>query len=110
MVFLSSLVLIKLKLLFKFLKVDSIHLSSRSLLVVSYLKVVAAQNHQTILSYQTFGSKESYLFFATEHSVVKNEQNISYILVVFSMVCANFDSVFLTANADRRAVSFTLAE
>ena len=58
--------------LFKFLKVDSIHLSSRSLSAVIYLKVVGAQNHQTILSYRTFGSKEYEPFFTTEHSVVKN--------------------------------------
>ena len=61
-----------LRRLFKFLKVDSIHLSSRSLLAVIYLKVVGAQNQQIILSYRTFSSKESHMFFATKHLVVKN--------------------------------------
>ena len=56
----------------QFLKVDSIHLSSRSLSVVIYLKVMEAQNQQTILSYRAFGSNESYLFFTTKRSVVKN--------------------------------------
>ena len=63
-----------------------------------YLKVVGAQNHQTIFSYRTFGSKESYsyftteqcgskesyLFSATEHLVVKNVDKMSYILVVLA--------------------------
>ena len=62
----------KIRQLFKFLKVNSVYLSSRSLLAVIYLKTLGAQNHQTILSYPTFGSEESYLIFATEHSVVKN--------------------------------------
>ena len=61
-----------LRWLFKYLKIDSIHLSSRSISAVIYLKVVRAQNHPTILSYRTFGSKESYSFFTTKHSVVKN--------------------------------------
>ena len=58
--------------LFEYLKVDSISLSSRSISAVIYLKVVGAQNHPTILSYRTFGSKESKSFFTTEHLVVKN--------------------------------------
>ena len=74
----NKMILIKLtflslrRWLFKYLKVDSIHFSSRSISAVIYLKVVGAQNHPIILYYQKFGSKESYLFFATEHSVVKN--------------------------------------
>ena len=70
--FLSKLNYLHSRWLFKSLKVDLISLSSRSLPAMIYLKVVGAQNHQTILSYQTFGSKESYLFFTTEHSVVNN--------------------------------------
>ena len=69
--------------LIKYLKVDSIHLSSRSISAEVYLKVVGAQNHPTIISYQRFGSKESYSFFATEHLVLKNEKKIVYILMGF---------------------------
>ena len=58
--------------LFKFLNANSIHLSSRSYSAVIYLKVVAAQNQPTILSYRTFGRKESYSSFTTEHSVENN--------------------------------------
>ena len=43
--------------LFKFLKVDSIHLNSRSLSAVIYPNVVGAQNHQTILSCRIFCRK-----------------------------------------------------
>ena len=58
--------------LFKYLKVDSIHLSSRLISAMIYLKVVGAQNHPNILSYQKFCSKESYLLFATKLLIVKN--------------------------------------
>ena len=58
--------------LFEYLKVDSINLSSRSLSVVLYLKVQGSHNQQTIFSYRTLCSKESYPFFTTKHSVVKN--------------------------------------
>ena len=37
--------------LFEFLKADSIHLSSRSLLVVIYPKMMGTQDQQIILSY-----------------------------------------------------------
>ena len=36
-----------------------------------------------ILYYQTFGSKELYLFFATKHLVEKNVKKNPYILMVF---------------------------
>ena len=65
-----------LRWLFKYLKVDSIHMSSRSISAVIYLKMVGAQNHPTILSYRTFSSKESLSFFTTKHSVVKNVKHI----------------------------------
>ena len=62
----------KVRWLLKYLKVDSIHLSSRSISAVIYLKVVGAQNHATIHSYRTFSSKESKSFFTTEHLILKN--------------------------------------
>ena len=68
----SELFLWLVRWLFEFLKVDLFLLSRRSLSAVICLKVVGAQNHQTILSYRTFGRKESYLFFATKHLLVKN--------------------------------------
>ena len=57
---------------FKYLKVNFIHLSRRSLSSVIYPKVVGTQNQQTMLSYRTFSSKESYSFFSTKPSVVMN--------------------------------------
>ena len=91
-----------------FAVLDSIHLSRRSISAVIYLKVVGIKNHPTILSYQTFGSKESYSFFTTEHlvvknpiclnqtkySVVKNVKTVPYILMGFQHGLTFFWSSF----------------
>ena len=91
----ALLLLLHLGWLFKYLKANSIHLSFWSLLAVTYLKVVEAQYHQTILSYRTFGIKESYNFFATEHLVVNNVKKFP-ILVPFFHSLTYFDPVLMS--------------